>query len=451
VVEVAGNLNSNTANIESNIVSAEYGWVDSAGQTVSGLTVGGVQTSAALYSVSEPSIPVSGNTLLTDLAFQATPTTTEQLFRNIPTGSTVNSRELTVRFAKDGIYYEKTPAVNENTTLADFSTWLCGALGDNSPAGRGNGGVMGTIHTPAYPGYAVSAEQAGGFLSYSDAGTQFNIACNVGLANFISDITLTVNTNITSASGKTQNLTDRFSTMFSDNKKFSNGLQTENPGAVYQQIVEATSPTDMTQQMQKISFVKVATDSNGSTWRWYVDDTGNAGGTTGSVNRGTGIVRFDTSGKLASSRIESGSALDFDFSSITQMGVSDSVSATTDGYLQGYLESYTNGADGTIFGVYDNGYSFVLAQLGMAIVPNNSGLTGIDGTLFQANDFSGAALYNAPGGLPSGFGTIQGGYLEGSNYELGADSIIVQRAYQMSSRLVTVANEMLQTAVGLKS
>ena len=150
------------------------------------------------------------------------------------------------------------------------------------------------------------------------------------------------------------------------------------------------------------------------------------------------------------SKDDGDASLAYDFRSLTQMGASDSISATTDGYLQGSLQSYMHADDGVIMGVYDNGYSFVLAQLGMAVVPNAVGLTGVGGTLFQANNVSGMPIYNAPGGLPNYFGNIAGGYLEESNYELGAEAIIIQRAYQMSSRLVTVTDEMLQTAISLK-
>ncbi len=447
-VEVTGNLDSNGDVIASNIVTEADGWVDSQGRKVNGINIGGVQSSAVLRRVSAPLAAVTGNTSLTDLEFQATPTTSEKLFRDVPAGSTVNSREIMVRFEKNGVYYEKTMTVGADSTLADFSTWLCGALGDDSSGGRTDGGALGTVYVPAYSQYSAAAEQAGGYLSYEDDGAHFNIACNVGAANFISDITVTVTTTITTAEGKTQNMVDKFSTLFDANRHFSNGLDIANPTTNYAKAVAGKSLQDMKMETQGISFVKVSTDSNGSTWRWYVNDPADAG--NASVNQGTGIVRFDTTGKMVYSKDDGGAALAYDFRFFTQMGVSDSISATADGYLQGSLQSYIHADNGVIMGVYDNGYSFVLAQLGMAVVSNVSGLTGISGTLFQANNISGSPIYNAPGDLPVYFGDIAGGYLEESNYELGAEAIIIQRAYQMSSRLVTVSDEMLQTAISLK-
>ena len=447
-IEINGNLNSNGDVIGSNVVTDSDGWVNASGQKVNGITIGGVQSSAVLRSVSNPTATVTGNTRLTDLEFQATSTTAEKLFRDIPAGSTVNSREIAVSFEKGGVYYEKTMILDSDATLADFSTWLCGALGDDSSGGRNNGGALGTVYVPAYANYSAAAEPAGGYLSYDDDGAHFNIACNVGEANFISDISVTVSTSITTADGRNQNMVDKFSTLFAENKHFSNGLNVDNPSTNCAKAVANGSLRNMEWEDQKISFVKVATDTTGSTWRWYVSDPADAD--TASVNQGTGIVRFDTSGKMVYSTSDGNTALSYDFSALTQLGVSDSLSATTDGYLQGSLQSYIHSDNGVIMGVYDNGYSFVLAQLGMAVVPNTAGLTGISGTLFQANNLSGLPIYNAPGGLPIYFGNIAGGYLEESNYELGAEAIIIQRAYQMSSRLVSVSDEMLQTALSLK-
>ena len=447
-VEIAGNLDSNGDVVASNIVTEADGWVDSQGRKVNGINIGGVQSSAVLRRVSVPTAPVTGNTLLTDLEFQATSTIAEKLFRDIPAGSTVNSREIMVRFEKNGVYYEKTMTVGAESTLADFSTWLCGALGDDSSGGRTNGGALGTVYVPSYSQYSTPAEQAGGYLSYEDDGAHFNVACNVGAANFISDVTVTVTTSITTAEGKDQNMVDKFNPLFDENRHFPNGLGVPSPSTNYAKAVVDKSLQDMKLETQSLSFVKVATDNNGSTWRWYVNDPADAG--NASVNQGTGIVRFDTTGKMIYSKDDGDASLAYDFRSLTQMGASDSISATTDGYLQGSLQSYMHADDGVIMGVYDNGYSFVLAQLGMAVVPNAVGLTGVGGTLFQANNVSGMPIYNAPGGLPNYFGNIAGGYLEESNYELGAEAIIIQRAYQMSSRLVTVTDEMLQTAISLK-
>lgn len=447
-VEVTGNLDSNRDVVDANIVTAADGWVDSQGRKVDGITIGGVQSSAVLRRVSAPLAPVTGNTLLTDLEFQATPTTSEKIFRDVPAGSTVNSREIMVRFAKNGVYYEKTMNVAADATLEDLSTWLCGALGDASSGGRTDGGALGTVYVPAYSQYSAIAEPAGGYLSYEGDGAHFNIACNVGAANFISDVTVTVTTSITTAEGKAQNMVDKFSTLFDQNKHFVNGLNVDNPTTNYAKAVADNSLQDMKLVTQGISFVKIAADNNGSTWRWYVNDPADVG--NASVNQGTGVVRFDTTGKMVYSKDDGDASLAYDFRALTQMGVSDSLSATTDGYLQGSLQSYTHSDNGVIMGVYDNGYSFILAQLGMAVVPNVAGLTGISGTLFQANNISGLPIYNAPGDLPVYFGNIEGGYLEESNYEFGAESIIIQRAYQMSSRVVTVSDEMLQTAISLK-
>lgn len=449
VATLAGNLDSRNGTIAGNTVTAADGWVDSRGNPVDGITVGGVQTSAALHRVSDPAAAVSASTRLTDLSVQESDTSSRQLFRNVPAGSTVNSREITVSFTRDDVAYERTFAVNNNTTLADFAQWLCGALGDSTSGGRTNGGVLGTVFTPEYADYNVSAEAAGGFLSYDGDDAFFNIACNIGAANFISDISLTATTSITSSSGKKQTMVDDFGKLFSQNKKFSNGVDESVPSTRYERVVQRSSATDMVEKPQTLSFVRVGADDQGSTWRWYAANA--EGNSADAVCQGTGIVRFDTAGRYLSSATEKGAGISFDFSSLTQMGTADGISAATDGYLQGALQTYSHGDDGIIYGVYDNGYTFALAQLAMASVANTAGLYGEGGTLFSVSNVSGAAIYNTPGFKPNNFGSIRGGYLEESNYSLGADAIIIQRAYQMSSRIITVSNEMLETAVGLKS
>jgi len=86
-----------------------------------------------------------------------------------------------------------------------------------------------------------------------------------------------------------------------------------------------------------------------------------------------------------------------------------------------------------------------LGQLELARFPNDSGLQAIGDNLFTESPASGAVLTGLPGS--PGFGTLQQGYLETSNVNAVqeiTDLITAQRAYEMNSKIISAADEMLQ-------
>jgi flagellar basal-body rod protein FlgG len=88
----------------------------------------------------------------------------------------------------------------------------------------------------------------------------------------------------------------------------------------------------------------------------------------------------------------------------------------------------------------------VVGQLELTRFPNDSGLNAIGGNLFLETAASGSPQAGVPGS--TGYGTIQQGFLETSNVN-SVDEITslitAQRAYEMNSKVVTAADEMLQT------
>ena len=51
------------------------------------------------------------------------------------------------------------------------------------------------------------------------------------------------------------------------------------------------------------------------------------------------------------------------------------------------------------------------------------------------------------------FGSITAGSIEGANVDLGqefTDLVVIQRGFQASSQVITVANEMIQTLLDIK-
>jgi flagellar basal-body rod protein FlgG len=86
-----------------------------------------------------------------------------------------------------------------------------------------------------------------------------------------------------------------------------------------------------------------------------------------------------------------------------------------------------------------------VGQLELTRFPNEAGLNAIGGNLYLETPASGSPQAGVPG--TTGYGTIQQGYLETSNVnsvdEITA-LITAQRAYEMNSKVVTAADQMLQ-------
>ena len=86
-----------------------------------------------------------------------------------------------------------------------------------------------------------------------------------------------------------------------------------------------------------------------------------------------------------------------------------------------------------------------VGQLELTVFPNPAGLNSIGSNMFLETPASGTPQTGVPGS--PGYGTIQQGYLETSNVnsvdEITA-LITAQRAYEMNSKVVTAADQMLQ-------
>jgi flagellar basal-body rod protein FlgG len=86
-----------------------------------------------------------------------------------------------------------------------------------------------------------------------------------------------------------------------------------------------------------------------------------------------------------------------------------------------------------------------LGQFEMARFPNESGLQALGDNLYTATLASGAVTTGLPGA--PGFGTLQQNYVETSNVNAVqeiTDLITAQRAYEMNSKVITAADQMLQ-------
>jgi flagellar hook protein FlgE len=224
--------------------------------------------------------------------------------------------------------------------------------------------------------------------------------------------------------------------------------------------------------------------SGTSDWTWRAvtdatgvyDGTGTAFSTTddSAFEIASGTVSFDTAGKISAFTQTNTSAstpwtflgaasadVAFDFGmdaagvetegAITMAGDESSVTALTqDGRTTGSLSRLEVAQDGTITGSFTNGENLVLGQVALATFTAQSGLVREGGTLFSASQAAGDP---AVGAAASGDrGTLSGNALESSNVDLEDEfvsMITAQRMYQANAKVITAADESLQTLVNL--
>jgi len=103
--------------------------------------------------------------------------------------------------------------------------------------------------------------------------------------------------------------------------------------------------------------------------------------------------------------------------------------------------------DGTVSAVQAGGIQTILGQIQIADFINPSGLTHLGSNLFQPSNASGEAVIGNPS--ENGLGSLGQGMLEMSNVNMVEEMvnlIAAQRAYEMNSKAIQAADEMLQTA-----
>ncbi|TAK24689.1 MAG: flagellar hook protein FlgE [Chloroflexota bacterium] len=122
-----------------------------------------------------------------------------------------------------------------------------------------------------------------------------------------------------------------------------------------------------------------------------------------------------------------------------------------DGHEAGALTSFTVAPDGSIQGIFSNGFNQTLGRLALARFKNPGGLTRAGNNVFQLSVNSGLPIIGAPGDV--GLGTVNSGTLEMSNANLAqqfTDMIRAQRGFQANSRMITTSDELLQELIQLK-
>lgn len=199
-------------------------------------------------------------------------------------------------------------------------------------------------------------------------------------------------------------------------------------------------------------------------------DSGNFYSKAGAPSAGTDLasitipIKFGADGKLDPASLskltltipEKNGADSFDvsvdFTKLTQFaGDSNAAITQSDGYPQGFLDSFAIAPTGEINAVFTNGQNKIIGRIALAVFKNPGGLEKTTENMYQITPNSGDAIVGMPGF--GGMGSINPGTLEMSNVDISrefTDMISTQRGFQANSRIITTSDEMLQELVNLK-
>ena len=209
-----------------------------------------------------------------------------------------------------------------------------------------------------------------------------------------------------------------------------------------------------------IYFAKTADE----TWEATAFDASEAGSPDafpyGSGPLGTVTLEFDaTTGYLTSTSntslnftVPGGMAVSIDLADASQYGREYSVlSAEADGTAPASIESVEVGKDGTVVGIYQNGFVRELYQLAIGKVPSADNLLTLSGNNYAVTIESGDVLVGVAG--TDGYGTIIAGALEESNVDLATELTIMieaQRSYTANSKVFQTGSDLMDVLINLK-
>jgi flagellar hook protein FlgE len=141
----------------------------------------------------------------------------------------------------------------------------------------------------------------------------------------------------------------------------------------------------------------------------------------------------------------------FNFGQTTQYGTQFGVNAITqNGYTTGQLSTVSVDPSGIVSAVYTNGRTTDLGQLAIANFANPQGLQQLGNNDWSQTFASGTPVQGTA--QSAGFGSIQSSSPESSNVDLTTElvnMITEQRAFQANAQVITTADQMSQTVIGI--
>ncbi len=194
---------------------------------------------------------------------------------------------------------------------------------------------------------------------------------------------------------------------------------------------------------------------------WAVKDVND---TTGTSNSAT--VTFDSSGAVSSvtsqdsTGASSTSSSSFNYTGSPQdmtvslsgvtLGSANTVSMTSDSVTTGTFSGISMETDGSVMATFDNGYSQLVAKIPLTTFADPNSLSAQNGQAYTATSQSGSPQINAVN--TNGAGTLTTGSIEESTTDLTGDLsklIVAQQAYGANTKVVSTADQLLQTTLAM--
>jgi flagellar hook protein FlgE len=207
----------------------------------------------------------------------------------------------------------------------------------------------------------------------------------------------------------------------------------------------------------QLRWAETGSSGGNNSWQLFYQTNTTATGTQAAWQNVGTTFTFNSSGQLtapaASSLTLAGLAVNGDTvgnvtlnygSNLTQFAATTGsvqvTSLTQNGFGAGSMQSLSV-AQGQIVGSFSNGQTVALADVTVATFNGQDSLQSLDGEAFAATPESGNPNF-------SGTGTVVGSSLEASNVDIATQFshlIVAQQAYSANAKVMTTANQMIQS------
>jgi flagellar hook protein FlgE len=206
-------------------------------------------------------------------------------------------------------------------------------------------------------------------------------------------------------------------------------------------------------------WAQVGSSSGESTWNLFYQTNSSASGTQAAwQNVGQNFI-FNSSGQLVQPTSSAftipaltinGDTLNnveinFGSNGLTQFANTSGTAQVTqlqqNGFAAGQLQSVAVDSENRVVGSFTNGQTIPLAQITLATFNGENALQALNGGAYAATADSGPPIYGATG-------KIDGSSLESSNVDIStqfSNLIVAQQAYSANARVMTTANQMIQS------
>ena len=219
------------------------------------------------------------------------------------------------------------------------------------------------------------------------------------------------------------------------------------------------NPVDVQLRWAKTDAVAVGgTDS----WQLFYQSNSNATGTQSAWQNVGTIFNFNSSGQmnpplssitLPNFTINGDSLgnvqLNFGSNGLTQFADTSGIVQVNqfqqNGFAAGKLQSIAVNSQNRVVGTFSNGQNIPLAQVTLANFNGENGLQPLNGGAYAATQDSGPPLFSATG-------QIVGNSVEASNVDIATQFshlIVAQQAYSASAKVMTTANQMMQSLLAV--